>query len=163
MLKRNSYYSIACNEFYYLRDSVSDKYCNPSAAQAQQVAEKMLKSVAELVCVGIEKLMLSHNLRALYDAIHREEPEFVLDRNALSTLKDYYFDARYPGDNFVVVNCEELREALDIMVSVVNAVENWRMAHSMETIIGDVLTEFKPAFLRLGDGDNTSAMHIFNN
>lgn len=69
MIKANSYYSIACNEFWYLRDAVSPVYCNPAAASAQQIAEKMLKSVAELVCTGIEKLMTSHNLRALYDEI----------------------------------------------------------------------------------------------
>lgn len=71
MIKANSYYSIACNEFWYLRDAVSPVYCNPAAASAQQIAEKMLNSVAELVCTGIEKLMTSHNLRALYDEIKR--------------------------------------------------------------------------------------------
>lgn len=60
MIKANSYYSIACNEFWYLRDAVSPVYCNPAAASAQQIAEKMLNSVAELVCTGIEKLMSSH-------------------------------------------------------------------------------------------------------
>ena len=47
MIKANSYYSIACNEFWYLRDAVSPVYCNPAAASAQQIAEKMLNSVAE--------------------------------------------------------------------------------------------------------------------
>ena len=63
MIKANSYYSIACNEFWYLRDAVSPVYCNPAAASAQQIAEKMLNSVAELVCTGIEKLMTSHTMR----------------------------------------------------------------------------------------------------
>lgn len=61
----------------------------------------MLKLVAERVCVGIEKLMRGHNLRALYDEIHKNEPDFVLDRKQLSMLKDYCFDAKCPGDNFV--------------------------------------------------------------
>ena len=41
MIKANSYYSIACNEFWYLRDAVSPVYCNPAAASAQQIAEKI--------------------------------------------------------------------------------------------------------------------------
>lgn len=40
MIEANSYYSIACNEFWYLRDAVSPVYCNPAAASAQQIAEK---------------------------------------------------------------------------------------------------------------------------
>ena len=102
MIKANSYYSIACNEFWYLRDAVSPVYCNPAAASAQQIAEKMLKSVAELVCTGIEKLMTSHNLRALYDEIKRVDTSLQLERKDLALLKDYYYDARYPGDNFVI-------------------------------------------------------------
>lgn len=151
MIKQNSYYSIGCNEFYYLRDSVNEKYCNPAAVQAQQVAEKMLKSVAESVCTGIEKLMSSHNLRALYDAIHREEPGFILDRNALSMLKDYYFDAKYPGDNYVDVTVSELREALKVMLSVVEAVEQWRVNHGLDTVITDAEKEFSVAFTRLAN------------
>ena len=46
MIKANSYYSIACNEFWYLRDAVSPVYCNPAAASAQQIAENMYLSVA---------------------------------------------------------------------------------------------------------------------
>ena len=96
MIKANSYYSIACNEFWYLRDAVSPVYCNPAAASAQQIAEKMLKSVAELVCTGIEKLMTSHNLRALYDEIKRVDTSLQLERKDLALLKDYYYE-EYPS------------------------------------------------------------------
>lgn len=137
MIKANSYYSIACNEFWYLRDAVSPVYCNPAAASAQQIAEKMLKSVAELVCTGIEKLMTSHNLRALYDEIKRVDTSLQLERKDLALLKDYYYDARYPGDNFVIVTVDELREALEIMLDVVEAVNCWRTSHELEILIDD--------------------------
>ena len=149
MSERNSYYSIACDEFMYFRDSVNVNYCNPAAAQAQQIVEKMLKSVAELVCTDIEHLMKSYNLRALYDEIHKVDAQFILDRNALSTLKDYYFDARYPGDNFVVVTPEELQEAIEIVLHTVQVVENWREQHGYEVKLGNVRELFKPALVRL--------------
>ena len=149
MIKANSYYSIACNEFWYLRDAVSPVYCNPAAASAQQIAEKMLKSVAELVCTGIEKLMTSHNLRALYDEIKRVDTSLQLERKDLALLKDYYYDARYPGDNFVIVTVDELREALEIMLDVVEAVNCWRTSHELEILIADPRREFQSAMSRL--------------
>ena len=103
MIKANSYYSIACNEFWYLRDAVSPVYCNPAAASAQQIAEKMLKSVAELVCTAIEKLM----------------------------------------------TVDELREALEIMLDVVEAVNCWRTSHELEILIADPRGEFQSAMSRL--------------
>ena len=141
MIKANSYYSIACNEFWYLRDAASPVYCNP--------AEKMLKSVAELVCTGIEKLMTSHNLRALYDEIKRVDTSLQLERKDLALLKDYYYDARYPGDNFVIVTVDELREALEIMLDVVEAVNCWRTSHELEILIDDPRGEFQSAMSRL--------------
>ena len=133
MIKANSYYSIACNEFWYLRDAVSPVYCNPAAASAQQIAEKMT----------------SHNLRALYDEIKRVDTSLQLERKDLALLKDYYYDARYPGDNFVIVTVDELREALEIMLDVVEAVNCWRTSHELEILIADPRGEFQSAMSRL--------------
>ena len=85
-----------------------------------------MKSTAESTCIGIEKLMLSHNLRALYDEIHKVEPSFKLDRGQLSMLKDYYFDAKYPGDNFVIVSQDDCDAALTVMYATVNEVNRLR-------------------------------------
>ena len=48
-----------------------------------------------------------------------------------------YYDARYPGDNFVIVTVDELREALEIMLDVVEAVNCWRTSHELEILIAD--------------------------
>ncbi|MGL5665499.1 MAG: hypothetical protein ACRDD9_05165, partial [Shewanella sp.] len=37
--------------------------------------------------------------------------ELTLSLSMLRTLKDYYFDANYPGDNFILITKEELLEA----------------------------------------------------
>lgn len=156
----NSYYDIACNEFMYLCDSLNAAYTNPAAAQAQQVAEKMIKSVAERVCVGIEKLMESHNLRGLYDAVHNEDSDFTLNRDALSTLKDYYFDTRYPGDNFVNVTVDELVNALNTMQSVVLEVEKWRTSHKLPTQLPDAESIFSKGISRLKNTSTTLNLEL---
>lgn len=146
----NSYYDIACNDFMYFCDAISPKYFNQVSAQAQQIAEKMLKSVADLTCVNIEKLMLSRNLRAIYDAIHEEDSEFNLDRRSLALLKDYYYDARYPGDNFVTVTKEEFIDLLNILMDVIQEVETWRSNHDLPCQIKDPSRFLHNAFLVLG-------------
>ena len=146
----NSYYDIACNDFMYFCDAISPKYFNQVAAQAQQIAEKMIKSVADLTCINIEKLMTSHNLRALYDAIHEVDSGFNLDRRALSLLKDYYYDARYPGDNFVTVTKDEFIDLLNILNSVIREVERWRADHNLECQINDPELFLGKAYVTLG-------------
>ena len=64
-------------------------------------------------------------------------------------LKDYYYDARYPGDNFVIVTVDELREALEIMLAVVEAVNEWRISHKLEILIPNPRDEFKVAMSKL--------------
>lgn len=54
--------------------------------------EKMIKSVAELTCVGIDKLMTSHNLRAIYDEIKKVDTSLNLNRRDLALLKDYFYE-----------------------------------------------------------------------
>ena len=145
MISANSYYAIACNDFWYLRDAVNPTNCNPAAGSAAQVAEKMIKSVAELTCVGIDKLMTSHNLQAIYDEIKKVDTSLNLDRRDLALLDDCFYKTEYPGDNFVLVSPEDLKEALEIMLDVVTAVTAWRKAHDLEVLIEDPVAEFSSA------------------
>lgn len=125
---KNDYYEIAYNDLLYMQMTLGSDFYNRIVVDAQQVTEKMLKSVAELVCVGIERLMHTHNLRALYDTIHEVKPDFYLNRGELSMLKDFYFDAKYPGDNFVVVNRETCEECLDTMYDCIEEVHKVRIS-----------------------------------
>lgn len=131
---KNDFYAIACEDIRYLQATLHLPYYNQIAVQSQQVAEKMIKSVAERSCVGIEKLMHSHNLRALYDAIHEVEAEYCLNRGMLSMLKDFYFDAKYPGDNFVTVSKQDCQECLDTMYEVVEQTNSFRIRYGLDYV-----------------------------
>ena len=132
---KNDYYDIAYNNLLYLEYTFATNYYNDITVGAEQIAEKMLKSVLELVCDendDIDKLLHSHNLRAIYDRIHRECDSFCLDRGHLSILKDYYFDAKYPGDNFVDVTEEECRECIEVMYDVIEQTNDFRKNNCLE-------------------------------
>jgi hypothetical protein len=48
---KNDYYEIAYNNLLYLQATLHLPFYNDIAVGTQQVAEKMLKSVAEYVCI----------------------------------------------------------------------------------------------------------------
>lgn len=52
--------------------------------------------------------------------------ERLKDRGVLSMLKDFYFDAKYPGDNFVVVDREICEACLDTMYDCIREVHKIR-------------------------------------
>lgn len=160
MINANSYYAIACNDFWYLRDAVKPANCNPAAGNAAQVAENMIKSVAELACVDIDKLMTSHNIRAIYDEINKVDTSLNLNRRDLALLKDYFFETRYPGDNFVLVSPNDLKEALEIMLDVVTAVTTWRKAHDLEVLIENPAEEFSSALQRFDADESPKKINI---
>ena len=86
---RNDYDDIAYNNLLSLEHALSTDYYNDIAVGAQQVSEKMLKSVLEQVCDlkdDVDKLLRSHNLRAIYDRIKAVYGDFSLDRGELSIL-----------------------------------------------------------------------------
>ena len=133
MSKNNDFYRIACNDLHYLQATLHLPYYNQIAVNAQQVTEKMLKSVVERVCVEPFKLLTTHNLRALYTEIHNEDTEFLLDKGALSMLKDFYFDAKYPGDNYIEVDAESCNECLETMYDTIEMVNMKRKKLELET------------------------------
>lgn len=130
-MNHNDYYVIACNDLLYLQVTLNTSFYNQITVNAQQIAEKMLKSLAERVCVNIDKLMQTHNLRAIYMEIHKVLPSFCLDKGSLSMLKDFYFDAKYPGDNYVDVDGNTCQECLHIMYDTVEAVNQERLKLSL--------------------------------
>lgn len=128
----NNYYDIAINELGYLQLQIDSEYYNVMIISCQQVSEKLLKSVAEL-CVSDEKIFKSHNLRQINTAICSNGIDLQLDDLELAYLKDFYFDAGYPGDNFVEVKKYEFIKALKIMYRVVNAANKFRADKKLYT------------------------------
>lgn len=131
---KNDYYSIACENLRFLQSSLVLRmpYYNNFAVLAQQIAELLLKSVAERTCTNIEKLIQSHNLRAIYQEISKCKGTFILNKYKLSMLKDFYYDARTPGDNFVEVDKDTCNDCLDIMYEVLERTNMFRQQMGLE-------------------------------
>ena len=84
--------------------------------------------MAEIICVpeDVMDVLRTHNLRKINSVILKNGLDLHVDPRELAYLKDFYFDAKYPGENFVVVNREECEECLEIMYTVLQEVNNYR-------------------------------------
>mgnify|MGYP004684519513 CR=1 FL=1 len=125
----NSYFSLAFNDLQYLamyREDDENSY-NRVTIEAQQVVEKILKGIVE-ECEGIAyddkvKLLGTHNLRKLGETVNKYCNVNISITN-LAFLKDFYFDARYPGDNFILATKEDRDLCLKITFDVINKVKH---------------------------------------
>ena len=124
---KNSYFSLAFNDLrYLLRYDPDDEYSyNKVAVEAQQVVERTLKGIVEK-CDAIQmdtkvKLLGTHNLRRLGTELN-EHYNMNLSITDLAYLKDFYFEARYPGDNFIIVTRTDRDKCMRIVREVLSAV-----------------------------------------
>ncbi len=129
MNAKNSYYSIGYDDYLFAKDSLplcdrSNNY-NSVVAILAQSAEKFLKEIIEQKfvddssCIAILK---THNLRVIINKIKERYPEASLNSMECKWLGDFYFDARYPGDNYVVVSKEDAYTALEIATNILETV-----------------------------------------
>lgn len=121
---KNSYFSIGFNDLRYLlaydcNDTLS---YNRVAAEAQQVLEKLLKGMVEM-CGDIsvfdkERLLKTHNLRKLGETVNANFGT-ELNISDLAYVKDFYYEARYPGDEFVEVDRPTRDKCIEIVKCVI--------------------------------------------
>ena len=121
MEKINSYAGLAENDYLYAKNSMDVGRAvgnfNVVASLCAQAAEKYLKSVIEksfLDDPDVLNLLHTHNLRAIYNKIITKYTLTVSSKDC-KWLGDFYYDARYPGDNFIVVNEDDANECIHIV------------------------------------------------
>lgn len=121
MEKMNSYHGRAESDYHYAKaglatgEQIGDY--NNVAAIAAQSAEKFLKAIVEMDFTDdpdIVRLLRTHNLRSLYNKITTKRNLSLSSRDC-KWLGDFYFDARYPGDNFVTVSKNDALECLELL------------------------------------------------
>lgn len=122
----NTYLSIALNDYEYAiqsGNSISGFY-NNKVCIYQQVCEKLLKHI--VVEISADKSLLrSRSLQKIYEAIKSEIVLSEKSELSLALLTSFYFDARYPGDDFVNVSQRHCELALDVMKEVHDKVLEW--------------------------------------
>ena len=125
---KNTYIDIAENDLQYLESvlQTGSTFYNQLAVQCQQVAEKFLKGYLDKLLLeeGISDLLRKHNMKKIAAKLNELKPDLKLDTIGLAYLTDFYFDARYPGDDFYTVSKEEFEKCLAIMYDTVKKLKN---------------------------------------
>lgn len=99
-------YNILDKQYEFAADT--DWY-NLFAAECPQIIEKMMKGILELTSPTNGQdvsIFGTHSLTRLARAVNEIYPNTVNIEKA-SWLGDYYFDSKYPGDDFIIVNKDE--------------------------------------------------------
>lgn len=125
---RNNYLGIAENDLQYLESvlAVGNTFYNQLAVQCQQVAEKYLKGYLDkfLVDEDVTDLLRKHNMKKIASKLNAVKSGLELDTIGLAYLTDFYYDARYPGDDFYNVTKEDFDKCLSVMYDTVNKLRN---------------------------------------
>ncbi len=120
---RNTDFDIAENDLQYLESllAVKSTFYNQLAVQCQQVAEKYLKGYLDKIFVDedVSDLLRKHNMKKIASKLNAMKPGLDLDTIGLAYLTDFYYDARYPGDDFYNVTEEDFEKCLSVMYDTV--------------------------------------------
>ncbi|HBC30131.1 MAG TPA: DNA-binding protein [Clostridiales bacterium] len=122
---KNDYYHIAMNDLEYLNAVKHLPYYNQHCISCQQIGEKLLKHIITLSYVydDKDKLLKTHSLRTIYRAINRYIPSFELPEEELANLTDYYFDAKYPGNDFFTATKEDFLKCYSSLMKIIDEVK----------------------------------------
>ncbi len=125
---KNTYLDIAENDLQYLEAvlKTGNTFYNQLAVQCQQVAEKFLKGYLDRMLLeeDVSELLRKNSLKKIAAKLNDIKPELELDTIGLAYLTDFYFDARYPGDDFYTVSKEEFEKCLAIMYDTVKKLKS---------------------------------------
>ena len=128
-MKRN-YYDIAMDDMLWAKSSIQlaeeKGYYNQVIISLQQSAEKYLKGYINenLNYNGrYDRELRTHNLRLLVNIINNECGTNINPRDA-KYLGDFYYDARYPGDDYEYITDKSImEECFDICNDIIANIE----------------------------------------
>lgn len=122
-MERMTYYDIAMKSYRNIdiqfEMAVSMDWYNLFAAECAQIVEKLIKGILEKSVLPDDvqaNVFETHSLRLLTRILHRKYPNTINVQNA-SWIGDFYFDTKYPGDNFVIVSKYDAEQIRDITKS----------------------------------------------
>ena len=129
-----TYYDFADNNYDFLMAAYKNGLVgNALGAMAQETCEKYLKHlIDEYVILGDSadnakktEILRTHNLTKLSKYISSHLPEVNLDRPSLNLVNGLYFTTRYPGDESIMVEKDDLDEYIDAVKKCKNAVDEF--------------------------------------
>lgn len=126
MNSKPTYLDFAIDESLYLNDAYSKglRY-NAMVSQAQRACECYLKHIiSKSLCLD-NSILLSHNLRSLYDYLESVGVGVDLKtaRNDIMCLNNFYTHTRYPGKDAFMASSEDIDIAVKSLNNIVKSLK----------------------------------------
>lgn len=108
-----TYLDFATDEVLYLTDSYNKglRY-NAMVSQAQRVCECYIKHIISKSLLNNTDVMMSHNLRKLYDFLCSMGLDVRDIRSDVMLLNNFYTHTRYPGKEAFMASSEDVDSAV---------------------------------------------------
>ena len=124
---KNNYLAIAINDKQYFELNDIKKMCklghaNQLVVQCQQVIEKLLKYLVVSYCIGedINGVLNGHNLTTLLRILNKFNLMTSIEHRDLRVIKDFYYECRYPGDDYYNATYEDVVFCKKVMLTIYN-------------------------------------------
>lgn len=130
-----NYLKTAENDYQYFKfDYEHNHFGNPFCYCAQNICERYLKFVVDEYCDNEKAITVlkTHNLRKLISFIKQELPDFKCDWKSVMQADGFYFNARYPGEDYLEVTAEDCEECWEAVTSVRESVVNYSKSYSTQ-------------------------------
>ena len=135
-----TYYTRAENDYLFIKDNYNNgKVSEVMCYVMQSICERYLKHIIDVYYTGdTGSVMRTHTIRVLRDFIIANVPGFACDWPTALKADGYYFSARYPGDDAIMVNADDVESCWEATNEVRSAVQSYMQKDVNKT---DILEE----------------------
>ena len=118
MSNRLTYYDFAYDEYEYLLQAyrLGLRY-NAMVSQAQRICECLMKHLLTVRMFNVGDIMMSHNLRDIYNFIEKTGIDISPIRNSVMTLNNFYTHTRYPGRDAFLAREEDVDVSVQAIIT----------------------------------------------
>lgn len=115
-----TYKDFAMDELLFLTDAYGRgmRY-NTMVSMAQRICEMYMKQIITNSFMNNNEVMVSHNLRSIYDYVESLGINIKEARNGIMLLNNFYTHTRYPGRDAFIASVEDVESAVQALFQVV--------------------------------------------
>lgn len=123
MANNLTYLDFAADEVAYLMSAYSNglRY-NAMVGQAQRICECYMKHAISKSLMNNSEVMMSHNLRAIYDYMEDIGLDMREVRTEVMMLNNFYTHTRYPGREAFMASNEDITAAVEAVSKIIQYV-----------------------------------------
>lgn len=114
-----TYFTRAENDFLFLKFAYDNRRVDDAMGYlSQSICERYLKHVIDVYCLEQDTsvVLRTHSLRVLSKFLKKNLGDFICDWGKVLKCDGYYFSARYPGNEAVELDRDDIEECWEAVL-----------------------------------------------